>query len=137
MTVAVIVPVMRDVSLAMLPSTLSRVLSDQTLPEGWVGTILDHAGISVARSRSPERYVGKRRALSLAALIAASPAGSGPSTTLEGQPVVTAWSRSPSIDAAPAPAASLNAPKITATITAWRALAASWSVGTPTAKIQP
>ena len=102
-TVGVTVPVMRDghavyaLSLVMLPSTLSRVLSDQALPEGWVGNILDRAGISVARSRSPERYVGKPPSPSLTALIAASPAGgTGPTLTLEGQPVVTAWSRSPS-----------------------------------------
>jgi len=58
--------------------------------------LLDRAGISVARSRSPERYIGKPPSPSLAALIAAAPAGSGRATTLEGQLVVTAWSRSPS-----------------------------------------
>jgi PAS domain S-box-containing protein len=100
-TVAVTVPVHDGraayaLSLVMLPSTLSRVLSDQTLPEGWVGGILDRSGIVVARSRSPERYVGKPPSPSLAALMSAAPSGSGPSTTLEGEPVITAWSRSPS-----------------------------------------
>jgi PAS domain S-box-containing protein len=96
------VPVVRDgrpayvLVMVMLPAALSEVLSDQTLPEGWVATILDRAGIVVARSRAPERYVGGPPSPSLRELLAQSPAGgSGTTLTLEGAPVVTAWGRSP------------------------------------------
>ena len=102
LVIGIEVPVVRNggpiyvLAMVILPSSLSEILSDQTLPEGWIATILDRAGISVARSRSPERYVGAPPSPTLRAMQAQNPAGgAGTSVTLEGVPVVTAWGRSP------------------------------------------
>jgi PAS domain S-box-containing protein len=96
------VPVVHDgrpayvLVMVMLPAALNEVLSDQTLPEGWIATILDRAGVVVARSLSPERYVGVTASATLRDLMAMSASGgAGMTVTLEGAPVVTAWGRSP------------------------------------------
>jgi PAS domain S-box-containing protein len=101
LVIHVAVPVTRDGEVAyalimgLLPSSLSRVLSDQRLPSGWVGTIVDRSGTVVARSHSVERYLGRPASSSLRALLAQSSSGSGITTTLEGERVATAWSSSP------------------------------------------
>ena len=40
-------------------SSLQRLLTRQRMPDTWLATVVDRNGIVVARSRSPEQYVGK------------------------------------------------------------------------------
>ncbi|THC44232.1 response regulator [Massilia sp. Mn16-1_5] len=46
-------------SLGLNASTLQRLLDRQQLPQGWMATIVDRNGIVVARSRTPELFIGK------------------------------------------------------------------------------
>ena len=71
-------------SLGLNASTLQRLLDRQQLPQGWIATVVDRNGIVVARSRTPELFVGKPiRALTRSRL-AASRDTMFESTSLDG-----------------------------------------------------
>jgi PAS domain S-box-containing protein len=59
------VPVVREQTLIFVltatiePRTLSDILAQQKLPDKWHGTLFDRKQIIVARSREPEKYIGK------------------------------------------------------------------------------
>lgn len=63
--IALNVPVMRDSRIAyclrgiLRIETLSELIRPQSLEPGWIAGIFDHDGIAVARSLSPELFVGK------------------------------------------------------------------------------
>lgn len=63
--VAVSVPMRRDgqvthvLRLVMLAKTISTLLSDEALPEGWLAGILDRQGIFVARNVDAENSIGR------------------------------------------------------------------------------
>ncbi|KQQ86592.1 response regulator [Massilia sp. Leaf139] len=46
-------------TMAVSVSSLHGLLLRQHLPEGWLATVVDRNGVVVARTRSPERFVGK------------------------------------------------------------------------------
>ncbi|HEX5685364.1 MAG TPA: ATP-binding protein [Ideonella sp.] len=62
--VAVHVPVLRDgqlsyrLTLMLGLQRLADFLRRQNLPEGWISSVLDRRGITMARTVSPERFVG-------------------------------------------------------------------------------
>ncbi len=84
------------VSINMRAQTISRILADQSLPQGWIGTIIDRNGTVVARSRDPNRFVGAlatsenvdRARGDLREIVAES-------VSLDGVPTLLAFSRSP------------------------------------------
>ena len=45
--------------LSMHASVLQRLLLRQRLPQAWLATLVDRNGVIVARTRTPEKYVGK------------------------------------------------------------------------------
>jgi signal transduction histidine kinase/ActR/RegA family two-component response regulator len=47
-----------DISVVVPPERIQRVLDDQRLPEGWIGTVLDQAGTVVARRPGGLRWAG-------------------------------------------------------------------------------
>ncbi len=62
--------------------------------EEWTRTVVDAQGIVVARTREPERFVGRRGSPSFLKRIREDPEGLTRETTLDGTPVYTAFSRS-------------------------------------------
>ncbi|WP_374562213.1 ATP-binding protein [Ideonella sp.] len=62
--VAVNVPVMREgrlsyrLTLILGLQRLTEFLHRQNLPEGWISSVLDRKGLTMARTLSPERFVG-------------------------------------------------------------------------------
>jgi len=70
------------------------VLGRRGLPEGWVAAVLDRSGTIIARTRDAERYVGQKAVPTLARAVQMESEGSLESTTKEGTPVYTAFSRS-------------------------------------------
>ena len=48
-----------DLSLGFYPDRLSSILTEQNLPAGWVGAILDSRGVIAARTHDADRYVGQ------------------------------------------------------------------------------
>jgi PAS domain S-box-containing protein len=75
----------------------SRILADQNLPPGWIGSILDRNGIIIARNRDAEKFVGQPGTTETVKWIREGAAQQeikqGPS--LEGVDTVVAYNRSP------------------------------------------
>ncbi|HYD68628.1 ATP-binding protein [Azospirillum sp.] len=99
--VGVNVPVVEDgkptrvLSLIIPPSQFRRVLSEQGLEPSWVGTVLDRKGTVIARTRASEQFEGRSATPDLLARLAEAPEGVMPSASLEGDPTLVAYSRSP------------------------------------------
>jgi diguanylate cyclase (GGDEF)-like protein len=99
-TIAVSVPVFRgdaiiyDLAAGISPERLSGLLTQEHLAEGWIGTILDSTGTIVARTHQAERFVGAKGVPALIARTADVAEGSLETTTLEGIPVVSVFSKS-------------------------------------------
>jgi signal transduction histidine kinase len=71
----------------------SLVAHELTGPEEWTRTVVDGKGVIVARTRDPERFVGKPGTPAFLQRILRAREGLSPSTTLDGTPVYTAFSR--------------------------------------------
>lgn len=94
------VPIMRGDSLQYILSAIlnqqaiARVVTKQASIDGeWTRTVVDGQGIVVARTRDPERFVGKRGTPSFLKRIAETTEGVYQDTTLEGVSVYVAFSR--------------------------------------------
>jgi hypothetical protein len=81
---------------ALTPERLGAILSQQPLPGGWVAAIFDRTGTIVARTHDAGRFVGHRGAPALVERMQSEREGAVQNTTLEGVPVVSVFSRSPS-----------------------------------------
>jgi hypothetical protein len=97
---AIRVPVERDgtvryvLTAVVAPEAMLDVILRQKVPADGVVSILDARGNHVARSRGHERYLGHPPSKPLQAMMAKRTEGWGPSTTLEGQKIYAAFSRS-------------------------------------------
>jgi signal transduction histidine kinase len=77
------------------PAALAQALAVQQIAPGGVLGIVDRKGTIATRSRSPEQYVGGSATPDIVAAIPHRTEGLVESVTLEGIPVLTAFSRSP------------------------------------------
>ena len=99
--VSVDVPVLRDgqvvyaLSVGALPERFHSVLVAQKLPPGWIGAVFDSSGALVARTQEEQRFVGHQGSPKLVQRMREQPEGAIETVTLEGIPVVSAYSRSP------------------------------------------
>jgi signal transduction histidine kinase len=76
------------------PQRLNALLGNQNLPVDWVASIFDGSQTIVARTHSPERYVGQKGSSGLLDAMARERSGIIKVPTLEGVPVYAAFSRS-------------------------------------------
>jgi PAS domain S-box-containing protein len=130
--VAMEVPVLRlDGSVAYgltLNPTLDafdELLNRQQLDQGWIVSILDRRGITVARNRDGAQSVGKPAAAGILPYLLTQTAGIVETTSREGIPAVVALSRVPGFDwsvGVGIPIADLTAP-------VWRAALAIGGIG--------
>jgi hypothetical protein len=66
--VSVQVPVFRDgeikysLDMGIFPEQLNDILKSQRLPPNWIAVVFDTAGVIVARTHSPARFVGEKGA---------------------------------------------------------------------------
>ncbi len=99
-SVQVVLPVgwsgrhMYDLALVLPTSSLQAILMREKLPPGWTAAIVDTDGLLAARSREPDRYLGRHAGPSLLEALAESDEGTRNATGLEGTRVVLAYSRS-------------------------------------------
>jgi len=97
---AVVVPValggqvVYGLGINLLPERFAEILRHQDPPSHWVVSIFDTAGTIVARTHDPEQFVGKQGAPLLMQRMHESAEGVVEVRTLEGIPVVAAFSRS-------------------------------------------
>jgi PAS domain S-box-containing protein len=98
--VVVAVPVMRGDAVAysllaiVSPERLRGILLEQRLPDGWIAAIVDSRGAIVARTLDHEKFVGVPVRPALLARMKEVQEDSVESTTVEGIPVVSSFSRS-------------------------------------------
>lgn len=94
------VPVWRNgqvhqvLSLGLLPNTFDGMLAAQRFPSEQLAAIFDPTGTIAARTVSAEQYVGQKGTAEYVARILASPEGAMHTTTREGVPMLSVWSRS-------------------------------------------
>ena len=81
-------------SAAIGPEAFQKLITDQRIPEGWNAAVLDRSGRIVARSRSPEQFVGQYARPAVREALAAASQGHVESVTLDGIPVRTYFQRS-------------------------------------------
>jgi PAS domain S-box-containing protein len=75
---------------------IQQLLSAQQIPAEWVGTVFDSNRTVAARTRGAEQFVGRSVSSEFAKVLEAAREGWTITHTLEGTPVYTAFSRSPS-----------------------------------------
>ena len=98
--VAVGVPVMHggkvtySINASITPERLQTILLQQRLPADWVAAIVDNTGTIVARTRDQQRFVGAKVTPTVAKRLNEVSEDAIESTTLEGIPVLAAFSRS-------------------------------------------
>ena len=98
--VAVVVPVFYEEKLAyrlsagVEPSKLQAILKRQRLPPDWVAAIADSQGVVVARTREQEKFVGVSVRAPLLKRMNEVNEDAVETTTLDGVPVLTAFSHS-------------------------------------------
>ncbi|CAB3701491.1 sensor domain-containing diguanylate cyclase [Achromobacter pestifer] len=99
-TIALGVPVVRgdavvySLNVGLSPSRIGDALGRRALPDGWVAAVLDNSGTIVARTRDAAKFVGQKAVPTLAQAVQQESEGALESTTKEGTPVYTAFSRS-------------------------------------------
>lgn len=80
---------------AAAPNRLGSILSEAGLPANWRTTIIDGADAVVARSHDIEKFLGKTMRPELTRQMNAAAEGGFETTTLDGVPATTVFSRSP------------------------------------------
>jgi diguanylate cyclase (GGDEF)-like protein len=86
--------VIYSLNVGLSPDRIGNVLGRRGLPDGWVAAVLDKNGTIIARTRDTEKFVGQKAVPTLARAVQLENEGSLESTTKEGTPVYTAFSRS-------------------------------------------
>ncbi|WP_243370153.1 sensor histidine kinase [Microvirga solisilvae] len=81
-------------SAAIGTEVFQRLIADQRIAADWNAAVLDRSGRIVARSRSPERYVGQLASPVVRDAISTSTEGNMQSVTLDNVPVRTYFSKS-------------------------------------------
>lgn len=84
-----------ELAVGIPPEFLGKVLSEQHLPEGYIGAIFDTKGVIVARTLHAQQFIGKKGNPQLIERIRQIDAGEEEITTLEGIAAYTFFSRSP------------------------------------------
>jgi signal transduction histidine kinase len=98
--VAVGVPVFRDGKVAyalvmgLLPAHVAGILERQKIPEGWIVAILDRGGTIVARTKTPELFIGKKGTPEFQRQTSRAQEGIYETPTLEGVVVIGGFHRS-------------------------------------------
>ena len=100
LTFTIAVPVRREGSTlyslhaTVAPAQLLTVLTEQKLPNNWRASIIDSSGSIVVRSHDMEKFVGKKANKNILQRMSVADEASFESTTQEGIPTITVYSRS-------------------------------------------
>jgi two-component system, sensor histidine kinase and response regulator len=98
--VSVEVPVFRGkevryvLGVGIAPQRLNEILKRQQLPPNWIAVVIDSSGAIVARTHSPDRFVGKQAATGALKALSENHDGAAEIVTVEGIPAIAAFSQS-------------------------------------------
>ncbi|MBV8526237.1 MAG: PAS domain-containing protein, partial [Acetobacteraceae bacterium] len=98
-TVTIAVPVLRDgqvlysLGLSLPLSRFSDLIANERPSPGWVVSIFDQNGVNVARTPNPEQFVGQKASPLLLPHLLAEREGITETTSLEGIPLISVWTR--------------------------------------------
>jgi PAS domain S-box-containing protein len=99
-TIGINVPVVRNgkvlyaLEMAFHPRVLTELLLEERLPADWIAALVDKKGVFIARTKAPERFVGRAGTAELLSQIAKSQEGWGTERTFEDIPVYHAFVKS-------------------------------------------
>ena len=99
-TIGINVPVVRNgkvlyaLEMAFHPQVLTELLLEERLPADWIAALVDKKGVFIARTKAPERFVGRAGTAELLSQIAKSQEGWGTERTFEDIPVYHAFVKS-------------------------------------------
>jgi PAS domain S-box-containing protein len=102
--IAIAVPVLRRgelryiITLGVRPSAFGAALDVSRIAPKNLVAVMDREGAIATRTRAPEDFVGKRMSHEFAQLVAGRTEAVFQNATLDGEPVLTAFSRSPRSD---------------------------------------
>ena len=80
--------------MAFHPQVLTELLLEERLPADWIAALVDKKGVFIARTKAPERFVGRAGTAELLSQIAKSQEGWGTERTFEDIPVYHAFVKS-------------------------------------------
>jgi two-component sensor histidine kinase len=129
--VSVDVPVFRDgkvvyvLSLNPTVELFADLIARQRPQPDWVVSVFDGAGVNVARTPNPDRFVGQPASPSFRPALMAGTEGLIETTSLEGTPLLTAFSRSPSTGWS----VGIGIPRTNFTQPLWRSIAFTVAIG--------
>jgi two-component sensor histidine kinase len=129
--VTIHVPVIHDgqvvYSLSINPTleSFSEIIHQQRPEEGWVISVFDRAGVNVARTPNPDRFVGTKASPSFYPALMSRNEGVIDTTSLEGTPLLTGFSKSPISGWSVA----AGIPRSTLTQPLWQSLATTLVIG--------
>lgn len=86
--------VVYSLNIGLTPSKIGELLARTRLPGEWVASVLDGRGTILARTRDGARYEGRSAVAAVREAMTRAGEGSLEAVTVDGQPVVTAFSRS-------------------------------------------
>ncbi|WP_420477008.1 ATP-binding protein [Noviherbaspirillum sp. ST9] len=82
-------------SVGIQPQDFEAILRRQSLPSSWVAAVFDTTGTIVARTHAPEQFVGQKGTAEYIRRMTETREGAMNTTTREGIPVFSVFSRSP------------------------------------------
>jgi signal transduction histidine kinase len=110
--------VIYSLAMGIFADRLAEILRRQSIPPDWIAAVFDSTGTVAARTHSPERFVGGKAAPGFLLSSADRAEGVTETDSLEGIPVLSAFSRSPRSGWAIA----IGIPKTALALNLWRSL---------------
>ncbi|HLN23123.1 MAG TPA: GAF domain-containing protein, partial [Patescibacteria group bacterium] len=86
--------VVYDLSTGVFPERINKILNDQHLPPDWIAAVFDTTGTIVGRTLEPEKFIGRKGTPILVERMRQNEEGLSDNNSLEGIPVLGAFSRS-------------------------------------------
>ena len=81
-------------TMGFMPSRLQVVLNGQNLPSGWIATVIDAKGTVVARSKMPDKFVGKAVLPDFLKRLEEAREATTETTNLQGEAILAGFSHS-------------------------------------------
>jgi two-component system sensor histidine kinase/response regulator len=110
--------VVYSLAVGIFADRLADILQRQSIPPDWIAAVFDSTGTVAARTQSPERFVGGKAAPGFLSRSAGRAEGVTETDSLEGIPVLSAFSRSPRSGWSIA----IGIPKTALSVDLWRSL---------------